>query len=172
MATPSNRDTNLTIQLLSFDRPSERSERFYFLEMSTLQATTLLPPDIKVSSCNIFAYTQDGKYLDVETVAAFKTISNLNVFFSNNPDFYIHNCSIEFQNGLTIHSHDDGEVSIQFDNIDSERFVHRIFESFNLDKTLISLLMSKPGHYIAIDSESNVTAIYETFDEYVKTELN
>src|SRR5947209_5064582 len=109
-------DSNLTIQVVSFDRPTEFAERFYFLGMSTLQATTFLPPSIEVISYEIFAYTQDGKYFDAEKASTFRTIAHFNDFFTHSPEFYIHDCNIQLRNGLSLSSHDDGEVSIQFDS--------------------------------------------------------
>ena len=80
--TKVDQDNYLTIQLLSYDRPSVLTERYYFLEMSTLQATTLLPESRKVVACKIVAYTDDNKYLDETTT--FETIGDLNEFFQLN----------------------------------------------------------------------------------------
>jgi len=169
MPTRSEKDNYLTIQLLSFDRPTDLTERYYFLEMSTLQATTLLPQDRKIISSEIVAYTDNNKYLDEQTAINLKTIGDFNNLFLNNPGYYIHNCSVELEDGLNIHSHDDGEVSVQFthDN-SSQTFINRIFEKYNLDKALIHTLKNKPGHYLSIDLENNITADFEDFDDYIK----
>lgn len=161
-------DNYLTIQLLCYDRPTKMKERFYFLEMSTLQATTLLPQNKKLASSKITAYKNDNKYLDKNTAESFKTISDFNEFFINNPEYYIQNCEIELEDGLNISSHDDGEVSIQFlCNISDQIIIDNIFEKFNLNKKLINILKNKPGNYIAIDKQSNVTGEYKNFDDYL-----
>ena len=162
-------DNYLTIQLLSFDKPTELTERFYFLEMSTLQTTTLLPQDNKIISCKIVAYSDDNTYLNEQLVATFQTIGDFNVFFLNNPDYYIHNCDIELENGIKLRSHDDGEVSVQFPSDNSDGIIiDKIFEKYNLDKKLIDILKSKPGHYIAVDKQNNITGDFKNFDDYVE----
>ena len=168
MTTHSDEDNSLTIQLLIFDKPTKLTESFYFLEMSTLQATTLLPQNRKLVSSNIVAYNIN-KYLEKEVTDNFKTIGDFNDFFSNNPDFFIHNCEIELKNELIIGSHDDGEVSIQFPSDSADQIIiTRIFEEYQLDKKLIELLKSKPGKYITIDNKSNVIATFENFDDYLR----
>lgn len=173
MTTRLDEDNYLTIQLLSFDRPTGLTERFYFLEMSTLQATTLLTKDEKIASTKVVAHNDDNNYLDESTTESFKTIGDFNDFFLNNPDYYIHNCDIELEGGINLGSHDDGEVSIQFlsDNSD-QTIIDNIFEKYNLDKKLISILKNKPGHYIAIDKQGNVTGDYKNFDDYLKNGRN
>lgn len=169
MTTQLDEDGYLTIQLLSFHRPTDLTERFYFLEMSTLQATTLLPADKKIVSTKIDAYTDDNNYLDEHTIECFKTIGDFNDFFLKNPDFYIYNCNIELENGINLGSHDDGEVSIQFQSENSNRIlIDSIFEKYNLDKRLIDILINKPGHYIAIDKQNNITGDFMDFDDYLK----
>ena len=66
MTTLSEEYNDLTIQLLSYDRPAELTERYYFLEMSTLQATQLLPPDKKIVAADIAAYSSDNIQLNKE----------------------------------------------------------------------------------------------------------
>lgn len=169
MTTTLDEDNYLTIQLLSYDNLTELTERFYFLEMSTLQVTTHLPRDKKIVTAKIFAYTDDNKYLEEDTVKNFKTIGDFNDFFLNNQDYYIHDCDIELENGTNIGSHDDGEVSIQFQSDRSDQtIIDNIFEKYNLDKYLIGILKNKPGHYIAIDKQNNVTGDYKSFDEYLE----
>jgi hypothetical protein len=169
MRTEIDEDNYLTIQLLSYDRPTELTERFYFLEMSTLQATTLLPRPKKVISNKIFAYTEDNKYLDDNTTESFKTVADFNDFFLTNPDYYIHNCEIELENGIKLSSHDDGEVSVQFPMDSTEQIIiDNIFEKYKLDKKLIDILKSNPGHYFAIDKQNKVTGDFVNFEDYLK----
>lgn len=166
MTTKFNGDESLTIQLLSYDKSNGLTEGYYFLEMSTLQATTLLFQGLTIIASEIVAYTDDNKYLDRK----FKTIEEFNDFFLENHDYYIHNCEIKLENGTIISSHDDGEVSVKFpiDHVD-QIFVDDIFEKYNLDKSLIEKLKSNPGHYFSIDRKSNITADFDTFDDYVKS---
>ncbi|MCH2231336.1 MAG: hypothetical protein MK105_13425 [Crocinitomicaceae bacterium] len=167
--TPLIDDKNLKIQLLSYNRPTADSEQYYFLEMSTLQATTLLPHDKKIISNKIFAYTDDDNYLDENTTDNFKNIGQFNDFFVTNPDFYIHNCDMELEDGISLSSHDDGEVSIQFLRNDcDQKIIIDIFNRYKLDKKIISILKNKLGHYIAIDEENNITGDYKNFDDYLK----
>lgn len=162
-------DDYLIIKLLSYDRPTPGTERFCFLEMSTLQATTLLPKDIQVVSCHVVAYTDENHYVDDDTTRGFKTIDDFNAFFTTHPDHYIHDCEIELEDGIRLGSHDDGEVSIEFVMDTSDQtIIDDIFQKYRLDRTLIDLLKSKPGHQIAIDRQSNVVGDYETFDDYLR----
>jgi len=162
-------DNYLTIQLLSYDNPDGLKERFYFLEMSTLQATILLPQDKKIVSAKIVAYTDDNKYLDEDTINSFKTIGEFNDFFINNPDYYIHNCDIELENGMDLGSHDDGEVSFQFSIDNSDQIIiDKIFEKYKIDKKIIDILKMNPGHYFAIDQQNNVSRDFENFADYLK----
>lgn len=169
MKTQLKEDDFLTIQLLSYDRPTARTERFYFLEMSTLQATTLLPNDTKIVAIKITAYTNDKKYLDERISKNFKTIGDFNAFFQNNSNYYIHDCKIEFENEIYLGSHDDGEASFQFlhDN-SSINIINNIFEKYKLDKKLIDFIKNKPGHYITIDKNNNITGDFRNFEDYVK----
>ena len=168
MTTQLDEDNYLTIQLMSFDKPTVLTERFYFLEMSTLQVTTLIRPDRGIISTKIVAYTGDNKYLDENTTVGFKKIGDFNSFFLSNPDYYIHDCDIELEDGLIVRSHDDGEVSVIFSNDapDSD-LLEMIFNKYNLDTSLIEVLKSKPGHYIAIDKASKITGDFVNFDDYV-----
>lgn len=173
MTTQLDEDRYLTIQLLSFNRPDELSEEFYFLEMSTLQATTLLAQDKKILSTKITAYTDDNKHLDESTRLSFKTIRNFNDFFIQNSDYYIQDCDIELESGMNLTSHDDGEVSIQFSSDNSDKLlIDNIFEKYNLDKKLVNTIKEKPGHYFAIDKNSNVRATFIDFDDYIENGRN
>jgi hypothetical protein len=172
MTTQLDEDNYLTIQLLSFDRPIGLTERFYFLEMSTLQATTLLPHDKKIIATQIVAYTDDNKYLDEYTIKSFKTIGDFNDFFLNNPDYYIHDCDIKLENGLNLGSHDDGEVSVEFSSDNDQIVIDAIFEKFNLDKKLIEILKNNLGHYITIDKQNNITGDFKSFNDYLENGRN
>jgi hypothetical protein len=173
MTTQLNEDNYLTIQLLSYDRPTVQTERFYFLEMSTLQVTTLIASGKGIISSDIVAYTDNNEYLDEKVKSNFKTIADFNNFFLNYTDYYIHNCDIELEDGLIVHSHDDGEVSVTFSNDTQDRDLLRmIFNKYNLDTSLIEILKSKPGHYIGIDKESKITGDFVNFDDYVDNGRN
>ena len=158
-------DKYLKIELLSFDRPTVELERFYFLTMSTIQATALLNRDTKIISQNISAWTDDQKYFSDEN-QRFGDIGEFNDFFQAHEDMYIHNCNIRLANGLQISSHDDGEVSIEYPaNSGLYSIIDNIFSKFQLDKAIILTLKKSPGHYFAIDSNSNITADFVNFDD-------
>ncbi|MBL7998736.1 MAG: hypothetical protein JNL32_08880 [Candidatus Kapabacteria bacterium] len=162
-------DSYSKIELLSYDRPTELTERFSFCGMTTLQATTLIEPDRKIISSKIFAYTDDKRHLDEETSSGFENIRDFNEFFLHNPDYYIHNCDLELADGLILGSHDDGEVSVQFPiNTSSQKIVNSIFEKFNLDKKLIEILRNNPEHLIVIDENSNIIGDFQDFDDYIR----
>ncbi len=169
MTTKLIEDNYNIIQLLSYDRPNDLTEIFYFLEMSTLQATTFLSNEKKIISTKIIAYTDDNKHLDESIIESFKIIGDFNDFFINNANFYIHNCNIELEDGIHLSSHDDGEVSVKFigDNAD-QIIIDTIFDKYNLDKKLIKKIKAKPGHYIAIDKQNNITDDFKDFDDYVE----
>jgi hypothetical protein len=174
MTTKLEEDEYLKIHLLSFDKPSVLTERFYFLEMSTLQATTLMKQDCEIVSAEIEAYTDKNKYLSESDIASFKTVKGFNSFFLSHPDFYIHNCDLKLRDGFSLNSHDDGEVSIEFVSNDSEipEIIEKIFDKYSLDKKLMSILKSKPGHCISIDEKSQITADFKDFDDYVANGRN
>ncbi len=161
-------DSNLRIQLISYNRQTEGTERFYFLEMSTLQATILLQPESKVVASEILAYTYDNIYLESQTVESFKTIDDFNKFFLDNSDYYIHNCNIRLENGICIGSHDDGEVSIEFSNSSPDQIIiEKIFEKYNLDETIIETIKNNLGCYFTLDIEGKIKAEYKSFEDYI-----
>jgi hypothetical protein len=168
MTSNIKQDSYLRIQLISYNRPIEGTERFYFLEMSTLQATILLEPESKVVTSEILAYTDDNIYLENQTVESFKTIDDFNKFFLDNSNYYIHNCNIRLENGICIESHDDGEVSIEFSNSSpGQMIIEKIFEKYNLDKTIIENIKKNLGCYFALDMEGKIKAEYKSFDDYI-----
>ncbi|MGZ5242626.1 MAG: hypothetical protein ACXWEY_07865 [Bacteroidia bacterium] len=162
-------DNYLRIQLLSYDCPKESLGRLYLMEMSTLQATTLVPANVKITNIEIIAYTNDNTYLTEDEKQRFKTIGDLNSFFLQNPHYYIDGCDLELESGITIHYHDATEISITFrkENIEND-LVNNIFTKYQLNKQLIKILVSKPGHYIAIDESSEIIGDYANFDEYIE----
>ncbi len=169
MTTQLDENNYLTIQLLSYDRPIGQTERYYFFEMSTLQVTTLLTQNKKIVSTKVVTYNELNNYLDESASENFKTIGDFNNFFINNPDYYIQNCDIELDDGINLGSHDDGEVSIEFLRGNSDQtIIDNIFEKYNLDKKLISILKNNPGHYIEIDKQSNIMGKYINFDDYLE----
>jgi hypothetical protein len=161
-------DDFLNIQLVSFDSPNAETERFYFLEMSTLQATTLIQKNRRIKNIEISAYTDEKEFIDELTSSSFNNIGDFNDFFLKNENFYIHNCDLELENSLVLRSHDDGEVSIQFNkNSEDSIIIDKIFKKYNLHLNIIEHLKSKAGHYLAINKQGNVIADYVSFDEYL-----
>lgn len=74
-------DQYFSLQLLSYDQPNEQTGRYYFHEMSTLQATTLLAKEQKIKSAKIIAITDDDKYLESQTVKSFNPLMISTNFF-------------------------------------------------------------------------------------------
>jgi len=75
-------DKLLTIQLVYYCSLKEERESYFFLEMSTLQATNHFPPDLKLSKIDIFADTKDNEYLQDKDTDKLTSITNFNNFFS------------------------------------------------------------------------------------------
>ncbi len=159
----------LRIQLLSFDKPTQETDRYYFLEMSTLQATTLIQDDRKIVNIKITAYNDQNEYLNKLKLKTIKTIADFNRFFKENSDYYIHDCDLELEDNLVISSHDDGEVSIQITRTNSDfKIIQDIFKQYYIDPDLISKLKENIGHYIEIDNNNQIIGNYQTFDEYIE----
>ncbi len=159
----------LRIQLLSFDKPTQETDRYYFLEMSTLQATTLIQDDRKIADIKITAYNDQNEYLNELKLKTIKTIADFNRFFKENSDYYIHDCDLELEDNLVISSHDDGEVSIQITRTNSDfKIIQDIFKQYYIDPDLISKLKENIGHYIEIDNNNQIIGNYQTFDEYIE----
>jgi hypothetical protein len=158
----------IRIQLLSFDKPTQGTERYYFLEMKTLQATTLISDDRQIVDIKIVAYNDKNNFVNSLTLKSFKTISEFNRFFKANSNYYLHDCDIELEGNLILSSHDNGEVSIQiteksFDN----KIIQDIFNTYKVDIDLISEIRNNPGHYIEIDKNNRIIGNYPTFDDYI-----
>jgi len=164
-----NDDTYFEIQLLSYDNPTSQEERYYFLEMSTLQATTLIGASHKIALLKLEVHINNIN-VDEKIIATFTTVGDFNSFFIDLEDYDIHNCDLEIETGIKLSSHDDGEVSIQFskDNTDGNSLIKHLFIKYKIDKKIVDLLKSRPGHYLAIDKKGNVIADFLDFDEYLK----
>ena len=117
----------------------------------------------------IIGWERQNIFISEQAILDLKTIGQFNSFFINNKGYYIHDCTIEIENHLKIGSHDDGEVSIQFNTEQTElSFIHKIFDTFKLDKNLIEILKNNERHYISIDKESRVLKNFVDFDDYIK----
>ncbi|MCW8898733.1 MAG: hypothetical protein OQJ96_13345 [Flavobacteriales bacterium] len=161
----------LRIQLLSYDKPTQETERFYFLEMSTLQATCLIQNERRIESIKIVSYDSNDNYLDSKTIESFRTIGEFNSFFQKNTDYYIHDCDIELEKDLVLSSHDDGEVSLQMNVKSQDReIITEILNQHRIDVDLIPKLENSVGHYLEIDKKSKIVGDYKSFDEYVEKE--
>jgi hypothetical protein len=95
MMTTREENEYLTIQLLSYRKSNELTEEYYFLEMSTLQATILLPQRLKIITSDIVAYTDENKYLDRNLTPLENSMTSL----FRNSDYYIHNCESNWKMG-------------------------------------------------------------------------
>ena len=68
------------IQLLSYYKSNDSAEGYYFHEMSTLQATTLLSEGLKITFYEIIAYTDENKYLQIQAIEKLKLLPTLILF--------------------------------------------------------------------------------------------
>ena len=160
---------DLRIQLLSYKKPTQETERFYFLEMSTLQATSLIQDIRRINNIKIVSYDNNDNYLDNNTIESFKTVNEFNSFFRKNADYYIHDCNIELEGNLVLSSHDDGEVSLEINSKSSDRnIVKDILKQYSVDVNIIAILENRSGHYLEIDKESKIIGDYKSFDDYIE----
>src|SRR5687768_13997976 len=98
------------IECLLYNLEGQQRELFSFAELTTLEVTVLLDEEIKIDSATIVARDRDT-YLGKEVSESFKTIYDFNRFFINNRTYYLDDCDLALENGVRLHSHDDGEVS-------------------------------------------------------------
>lgn len=161
-------DNYLRLQLLCYRLPEPGTEEYYFLEMSTLQATTLLPADAGIDSATLHGETPDRRYFDESSLPAFRTIEDFNGFFLQHPDYEILNCTLDLDGGLHLHSHDDGEVSVSFPLGSSwNSLIDRIFEKYRLGRDVLEAMKQAPGRYFKLDPESRIVDQFTDFDEYL-----
>jgi hypothetical protein len=109
---------------------------------------------------------EDNIQLTVQLLS-FDNVGRFNQFFPQHHEYYIHNCQLEVENGLSLRSHDDGEVSIEIITENANEPIHRIFKKYNPGEKLIDILRSKPGHYFSIDSENKSTGEFNNFEDYL-----
>jgi len=154
---------------LSYDRLTQETERFYFLEMATLQATSLIHDERQIEKVQLVSYDSNDNYLDDRTIMSFYTIGEFNSFFQSNSDYYIHDCDIELEDNLILSSHDDGEVSLQMNLKSQDRdIINNIFKHHGIDECIISKLERKVGHYLEVDKGNRIIGDFKTFDDYVQ----
>jgi hypothetical protein len=157
------------IQLLSYDKPSRLTERYFFSEMSILQVTRLFSTTQRIASCRIEAYTPENKCANEELIPSIDTVGALNEFVSIHSDYSFVNCDIELYNGIHIECHDMGEVSIELQNDNTHQgLITSVFDEYGIDKKLIPILKARPGHYVLIDGRSNVVEDFQNFDDYIR----
>ena len=155
------------IELLIYSIYQSKQESFLFSLMTTLEVTTLLDDTTKITSAKIVAYDKDD-YLQEHVIESFKTIGDFNRFFVNNRRYFIHDCALSLEDGMIIHSHDDGEVSVDMSIDYNDRTVIKaILRMKGLDETLMEAIMKMPGYYCSINGVGKIESIHETFDDYL-----
>lgn len=157
------------VECLYYNRIDAQREIFVLSALSTLEVTTLLDESIKVQDVQAFSYATDT-YLGENIISKFDTIEAFNRFFVNNPQFHIHDCNLQLENGLKISSHDDSEVHIE-QPVDFEggKLIKDIFKVKGLSEALVSEVKSHPGCYCSLDREGRVKAVHESFDDYLNS---
>jgi hypothetical protein len=163
-------DTSLLIFLISYHLPTASKERFYFMQMSTLQATTLIDRNRKIKEINLVAYDREYNYVESGISSQFGSIGAFNDFFLEQPEYFLHDCEIILDGGLMLRTHDDGEVSLEID-IDGldMAIVEKMFKKYQLDISLIDILRKHPGYYFHLDEIMNIKEAYKSFDDYVNS---
>lgn len=155
------------IELLVYSTYQSKQESFHFSYMTTLEVTTLLDDATKITSANIVAYDKND-YLKEDLIESFKTIEDFNRFFVNNRGYFIHDCKLSLKDGMVIHSHDDGEVSVDMPiNYNDRILIKTALRMKGLDESLMDAIMKMPGYYFAINEDGKVESIHENFDDYL-----
>src|SRR5687768_1890897 len=157
------------IECLLYNLDGPQRELFSFAELTTLEVTVLLDEEIKIDSATIYANDRDT-YLGEEVSASFKTIHDFNRFFINNRTYFLNDCDLALENGLRLHSHDDGEVNIYMPFAYRNRsLIKDILRIKGLSENLLEEIMKLPGYYFAIGADGKVTSVHETFDDYLNS---
>lgn len=155
------------IEVLIYSIYQSKQESFHFSLMTTLEVTTLLDDATKITSAKIVAYDRND-YLKEDVIGSFKTIEDFNRFFVNNRRYFIHDCKLSLEGGMEIHSHDDGEVSIDMPiDYNNRTLIKAALRMKGLDESLMDAIMKMPGYYFAINEEGKVESIHEDFDDYL-----
>lgn len=157
-------DDFFKIRLLRYDRADGQTERYYFSEMSTLQALRLLTPDQKIIPVEISVFTGQGQYVEEDHTASLKTVGEFFDFFLSHTDYQIQDCCLHIECGLVIESHDDGEVSFSFsDSGKGDELIGMLFQRYQLKDSLIGTMKRNPGRYLEIGSDGSLIRISDDF---------
>lgn len=159
-------DNYRKLELLRYDRDDPQTERYYFAEMSTLQASLLFPEELKLLGLKIAGVDEQENFFDEKELPHFHNISDFNHCFLQHPDYRLQDCALEMEQGINLESHDDGEVTISFplDSNLKEPLLHSIFEKYKLNLSIKQFIEENAGFYVRIDSDGNIESCSRDFD--------
>ncbi|MCZ2337022.1 MAG: DUF2711 domain-containing protein [Chitinophagales bacterium] len=162
-------DNYRKLKLLRYDREDPQTERFYFAEMSTLQASLLFPEELKLLGLKIAGFDEQENFFDEKELPHFHNISDFNHYFLQNPNYRLQDCELEMEQGIKLESHDDGEVTISFplDSNLKEPLILSIFKKYKLNLNIKQFIEEKSGFYVRIDSDGNIESYSRDFDKYL-----
>lgn len=154
------------LELLRYDRDDPQTERYYFAEMSTLQASLLFPEELKLLGLKIAGVDEQEIFFDEKELPRFHCISDFNHYFLQHPNYRLQNCKLEIEQGIKLESHDDGEVAISFplDSGLKEPLILSIFEKYKLNPSIKQFIEGNAGFYVRIDSDGNIESYTMDFD--------
>jgi hypothetical protein len=159
----------LRIECLLYNVTSSGRHKFFLSYLSTLEITSLFDETIALDSLRLFARSPVAT-LDENVSSTFKTLKDFSEFFINHPEYHIHDFDVELSNGITIASHDDGEVHITLAEASNDMsLLERILYIKGLPTSLLEKIMTAPGFYFKIAPNGDILGFYGTFDEYLES---
>lgn len=154
------------LKLLRYDRNDLQTERYYFAEMSTLQASLLFPEELKLLGLKIAGFDEQENFFDEKELPHFHSISDFNHYFLQNPNYRLQDCELEIEQGIKLESHDDGEVTISFplDSSLMEPLILSIFKKYKVNPSVKNFIQENSGFYVRIDSKGKIESCSKDFD--------
>lgn len=162
-------DNYFKLKLLRYDRDDPQTERYYFAEMSTLQASLLFPEELKLVGLKIAGFDEQENFFDEKELPHFHCISDFNHYFLQHQNYRLQDCELEIERGIKLESHDDGEVALSFplDSDFKEPLILSIFKKYKLNLNIKQFIEENAGFYVRIDSDGNIKSCSRDFDKYL-----
>jgi len=162
-------DNYFKLKLLRYDQDDPQTERYYFAEMSTLQASLLFPKELDFIGLKIAGFDEQENFFDEKDLPHFQSLSEFNHYFLQHPNYRLQDCELEMEQGIKLESHDDGEVAISFPLGSGlkEAMILSIFEKYKLKLNLKQFIEENAGFYVRIDSDGNIESYSRDFDKYL-----
>ena len=163
-------DSYLQIQLVRYDKRNNKNN-FYFMELSTLQALRHFPYELEIKEMKIASWNDNEKYVFAEDLEKLqiKNIGDFINFYLTNSDLYIQDFETILKNGISISSHDDGEVELSFpENFAYKEIVIQILKQQDFSDKVLELVEKNIDKYIEIEKPQIIKNIFNDFDEYLQ----